>query len=280
MRVADAGGRLIYDSRTRYRPGDRPFSVADSAGFRAVASPGGAATVTYLPGPAQTAATTEASRMLAGRASIPSLGWWVWAEQPFAAIQSFVAESYVRLLSLLIAVMLVAMTVSNVLSTVLARPLLRMRAAATALAAGQRGARVGPLPAAAPAEVAQLGRDFDNMAEALAVRTEELEELAEIARSLAGTLETDEVLRRVTAAAARLVDADGCAIALTMPAGDTLRLAEHALGLMAPVAGLEVPADASLLGWVARHGEAVLLHDVMTDPRVADASAGLRSRAP
>ncbi|HVH11608.1 MAG TPA: hypothetical protein VM759_01080, partial [Longimicrobium sp.] len=65
MRVADAGGRLIYDSRLRYRPGDRPISVADSAGFQAVAAPGGAATVTYLPGPAQTATTTEASRRLA-----------------------------------------------------------------------------------------------------------------------------------------------------------------------------------------------------------------------
>ncbi len=275
MRVADGGGRLVYDSRVRYRPGDPPRSVADSAAFHAVAGSGDRATLTYQPGGARTATGTQAARMLAGKARIPSLGWWVWVEQPFAAVQGFVAESYVRLLSLLIGVTLAALAVSHVLSLVLARPLLRMRAAATALAAGQRGARVGPLPAASPAEIAQLGRDFDDMAEALAGRTEELEELGEIARSLAGTLETDEVLRRVTDAAARLVDADGCAIALTTPGGETVRLAEHSLGMMASVAGLELPADASLLGWVARHGEAVLLHDVMADPRVANVSGGL-----
>jgi signal transduction histidine kinase len=275
MRVADGAGRLVYDSRVRYHPGEAPRSVADSAGFQAVAASGDRPTVTYQPGGARTATGTQAARVLAGKARIPSLGWWVWVEQPFAAIQGFVAESYVRLLSLLIGVTLVAMAVSNVLSLVLARPLLRMRAAATSLAAGQRGARVGPLPAAAPAEIAQLGRDFDDMAEALAGRTEELEELGEIARSLASTLETDEVLRRVTDAAARLVDADGCAIALTLPGGDTLRIGEHALGLMAPVAGRELPVDASLLGWVARHGESVLLHDVMADPRVANVSGGL-----
>lgn len=277
MRVADAGGRLVYDGRLRYRIGEAPRSVADSAGFLAVSSTGDRPTVTYQPGAATTASGAEAARVLAGKARIPSLGWWVWVEQPFATVQHFVAESYVRLLSLLIAVTLVALAVSNVLSLVLARPLLRMRAAATALAAGQRGARVGPLPAASPAEVAQLGRDFDDMAEALAGRTEELEELGEIARSLASTLETDEVLRRVTDAAARLVDADGCAIALMAPGGRTLRLAEHSVGLMAPVAGLELPADASLLGWVAVNGEAVLLHDVMSDPRVADVSGGLEA---
>jgi signal transduction histidine kinase/uncharacterized membrane protein len=274
MRVADAGGRLVYDSRVRYRPGEPPRSVADSAGFLAVASSGARPTVTYQPGGARTASGQQAARVLAGKARIPSLGWWVWVEQPFAAVQGFVAESYVRLLALLIAVMLVALSVSNVLSLVLARPLLRMRAAATALAAGQRGARVGPLPAASPAEVAQLGRDFDDMAEALAGRTEELEELGEIARSLASTLETDEVLRRVTESAARLVDADGCSIALMSPGGRTLRL-EHSLGMMGEVAGLELPADASLLGWVALNGEAVLLQDVMADPRVANVSGGL-----
>jgi signal transduction histidine kinase len=275
MRVADAGGRLVYDSRRRYRPGDPPVVLADSAAFLAVASSGGRPTVAFQPSSGRTATGTEGARVLAGTARIPSLGWWVWAEQPYTAIQGFVAESYVRLLSLLIGVALLALAVSNVLSTVLARPLLRMRAAATALAAGQRGARVGPLPAASPAEVAQLGRDFDDMAEALAGRTEELEELGEIARSLASTLETDEVLRRVTDAAARLVDADGCAIALMAPGGQTLRLADHSLGLMAPVAGLELPADASLLGWVARNGECVLVTDVMADPRVAQVSGGL-----
>jgi signal transduction histidine kinase len=57
------------------------------------------------------------------------------------------------------------------------------------------------------------------MADALASHATELEELSEIARALAGTLEPDRVLAQVADAAARLVDADGCTLALTEEPG-------------------------------------------------------------
>jgi signal transduction histidine kinase len=214
VRVADAAGRVVYDSRRPYAPGNAPRSVADSAVFAAVSAARGDAVVSYQPSSAPLEAGRHAARRLAGVAVIEELDWRVWAEQPLAEIQAFVAEAYVRLFGLLIAVTLAALAVSQLLSGMLARPLLRIRGAATALAAGDREARVGRLSAAAPAEVAQLGRDFDAMAGAMARHTAELEELSEIARSLAGTLEPDRVLAQVTEAAARLVHADGCTLAL------------------------------------------------------------------
>jgi signal transduction histidine kinase len=220
MRVADVEGRLVYDSRRAYASGDRPRSLADSADFRAVAASAGAGAVEYERSRGRTPAAREAARMMAGAAQIPSLGWWVWTEQPFAGIQAYVARAYLRLLALLIAVTVAALGISNLLAAIVVRPLLGIRRAATSLAGGDRRARVGTLHPAAPAELAQLGRDFDAMADALAGHTAELEELSEIARALAGTLDPDRVLHQVTEAAARLVHADGCTLALLEDAGE------------------------------------------------------------
>ncbi len=266
--VVDSLGTVVYDSRREYAPGERPRSLADSASFQAVRAVELTGTTTYPERPAAVAAASvSGARMLAGVSRMP-LGWWVWVEQPYSTIQAFVADSYVRLLSILIAVTLLALALSNLLSTYLARPLLRMRGAAAALGAGDHDARVGALPAIAPDEVHELGRDFDRMADALSGRAEELELLGEIARSLASTLDSDEVLQRVTDAAVRLVDPDGAGIALLTPGGQTLRAADYSLGILFPVAGKEVPADRSLIGWVSRHGEPVLIRDAAADERV------------
>ncbi|HEX7240552.1 MAG TPA: GAF domain-containing protein, partial [Longimicrobiaceae bacterium] len=232
---------------------------------RAMGRPG---TTTYaVPGPA-TAASVTGGQMLAGVAPLSGLGWWVWVEEPFAEVQAFAGEEYVRLLVLLIGVILVALGIGNVLAAYLAAPLLHMREVAASLAAGNLHVRVGRVAAAAPLEIEELGRGFDEMAGSLAGRTEELEELGEIARSLASTLDTDELLRRVTDAAVRLVEPDGCGIALLRPGGDTLRAADYTLGLLAPAAGREIPAHDSLVGSVVREGVPVLLPDAADDPRV------------
>jgi signal transduction histidine kinase len=214
--------------------------------------------------------------MLAGAAPVAGLGWRVWTEKPFGDIQGVVAESYVRLLSLLIGVTLVSLALSNALARYMARPLLRIRGASAALGAGDLDARVGSLPESAPTEIAALGRDFDRMADALAGRAEELELLGEIARSLASTLDPDEVLRRVTEATARLVRPDGCAIVLLQPDGETLRVNDSAMGLLAPAAGTGLPMDASLTGRVLRTGESALVLDAHDDGRVQRDYADVR----
>jgi signal transduction histidine kinase len=274
LHVADLQGRVIYDSGLPYRQGDVPHAMTDSASFRAVMAAGGGEVVTFQRGQARTPAAQQAARVLAAAERIPSLGWVVWIEQPYSSIQGFVAESYVRLLSLLIGVIVLALAGSSLLAAYLAAPLLHMRATAMALAGGDRKARVGHLVAGAPAEVAQLGRDFDDMARALARRAEELEELGEIARSLASAHDTGEVLRRVTAAVVRLVECDGCGIALLQP-GDTLRMTDDAQGLLRQAAGREVSATDTLVGWVAREGTPVLLPDVADDPRASGAMLDL-----
>jgi signal transduction histidine kinase len=98
-------------------------------------------------------------------------------------------------------------------------------------------------------------------------RTEELEELGEISRALASTLDADEVLRQVTDAATRLVRADGCGIALLASGGHTLR-AGYSVGLLDGAAGREFDAAASLPGAVAGQDEPVLIGEASSDPRV------------
>jgi GAF domain-containing protein len=267
LMAADATGSVVFDSRAPYAAGDRPRSLADSLAFSAVSAVQGVGSITYLPDPSAAAAAREAGRHLAGVAHLPQLEWWVWVEQPFAMVQAMVSASYVRLLGLLIAVTLLALAFSDLLTRALSLPLLRIRAATGALAAGDRGARVGRLAASTPTEIAELGRDFDSMADALVERTEELEELGEIARALASTLDPDEVLRQVTDAAVRLVRADGGGIALLTYGGRTLQ-AGYSVGLLAGIEGREFRADESLVAAVATGGEALLIADAGADPQV------------
>jgi signal transduction histidine kinase len=267
LRVVDRRGVIVYDSGRRYRAGEAPRPFSDSVALRAVLSVEGSGVVTIRSPEAVAPADATASQVVAGVAELPSLGWRVWVEEPFLQIQGFVSQSYVRLFSLLIAVVLLALLVSTYLARYLSRPLLQLQAAAGALAAGDLRARVGPMSAAAPSEVHELGRGFDEMAEALSVRSEELEELAEIARSLASTLQLGEVLHRVIDASVRLVDPDGCGIVLLAPDGETLEAARYSLGLLAPSAGRQISAD-SLAGWVARRGQSVLVPDAAADTRI------------
>jgi signal transduction histidine kinase len=265
--AVDAAGSVLFDSRALYGPGDSLRSVADSLSFHAISAVEGVGSITYLPDPSAAAAAREAERHLAGVAHLPQLRWWVWVEQPFGAVQSLVSASYVRLLGLLIAVTLLALAFSDLLTRALSQPLLRLRAATGALAAGDRTARVGRLAASTPTEIAELGRDFDSMADALVERTEELEELSEIARALASTLDPDEVLRQVTDAAVRLVRADGGGIALLTHGGRTLQ-AGYSVGLLSRIAGREFRVDESLVAAVASGGDALLIAEAGADPQV------------
>lgn len=261
LRIADARGTLIYDSHAPYRIADTPRQLSDTAALRAVLDADDVGIAYY---PSQDSST----RMLAGIASIPSLGWRVWLEQPISAVQAFATAAYIRLLTLLMAVTLMALLISDLLAGLVAAPLRRVNAATAALAAGEGGAQIGALPAAVPAEIQELARGFDEMSAALAARTEELEELGEITRSLALTLDPDDLLRRVIAAAVRLVESDGCGIALLSENGQELAAAPYSVGLLAPLGRREIPLEGSLIGWVVRNREAALIVDARDDVRV------------
>ena len=269
--VADGAGSVVFDSRAPDGIGTegRRVSARTFAAIRSGPVPGvvmlnaaGAETTDR----ASTAA--GAPQMLAGVAAIPSLGWWVWLQVPFAFIQRNVADSYVRLFALLVAVSLLGLLVSTALAHYLSGPLLRLRTAAGDLAGGNLLARVGRLPVAMPLEIRELGGGFDEMAAALSGRQEELEELGEIAQSLASTLDLQTLLPRITEAAERLVEPDGVGIALVTDAGTQLRSADFTLGTMAATAGQVVPMERTITGWVVRRGESVRLEETRGDPRI------------
>jgi signal transduction histidine kinase len=268
LRVIDREGQIVFDDTAPYVAGDTVRVVRDTvvwSRIRAADEPG---VMLYRRGSPTPAAARVAAQMLAGYAPIPSLGWNVWADYPFTRVEAAAAEPYTRLLALLVALVATAGLLSTLLSGWLAAPLLRIRWAAAALASGDRGARVRRLPGGVPLEIAELGRGFDDMADTLAERAEELEELSEITRSLASTLESDEVLRQVTDVTVRLLDADGAGIALLAADGRRLIASENSRGTLAESAGLELPLDGSLVGWVARERRPALVHDVAGDPRL------------
>lgn len=278
IRVMDRSGFLVADNRRGYRNGDRPQMLSDTAVRRAVQAVARTSTVTYERRDPQIPLGRASERMVAGVSAIPSLGWHVWVEYPVREVQALIAADFARLLSLLVGVVLVSLLLTDLLSRWLARPLLWVRSAVAALGSGRREARVGRLPRSTPEEVAELGGAFDEMADALAAHTEELEEIGEIARSLASTRDSGELLRQVNAAAERLVQADGCGINLRREREDgaaVLEVVPFASGLLSGSAGEDIPIGNSLAGWVLRSGEAVLVTDVLEDPRVFRGSVDL-----
>lgn len=210
----------------------------------------------------------DSPSVASGVPAVTRLGLWVWMEAPHDRIQAFVAESYLRLLTLLTLVVLVGLPASTMLARYLAGPLLRIRGAAGALAAGDLEARVGEIPTAMPTEIRELGGEFDQMAAALTGRHEELETLGEIARSLASTLDLHTLLPQITEAADRLVHPDGVGIVLVSDAGTALRSAGCARGLLADTGGEEVPLEGSVAGWVVSRGRSALVRETRGDPRV------------
>jgi signal transduction histidine kinase len=249
------------------------------------AANGGWASVEELPRPtepgvvivetpaARIPATRVAAQVLVGYAPLEGLGWLTTVEHPFSQIEAAVATPYRRLLFLLFILVGVAGVLSTFLARWMAAPLLRLRWAAGAVGSGQRDVRVRSLPAAAPTELVELARSFDQMADVLAERAEELEELSEIARSLASTLETEPLLRQITDAAVRLISADGCGIALLVTGKEELRAEAHSTGLLEPAAGREIPLQGSLVGWVVRHARPVRITRV--DPALTLYRSGI-----
>lgn len=266
--VLDAGGRIVFDTDDPYDAGDTVRTVPWAAVFERIRADDGPGITAYRPDAPPAVASRVAAQMLVGYAPLAALEWWTWVEHPFRQVEAAVAAPYARLLGLLVALFLAGGVLSTLLAGWLAAPLLRVRQAAAALAAGERHVRVGELAGGAPREIAELGRGFDEMAAALADRAEELEELSEITRSLASTLESPALLRQITDATLRLLEPDGCGIALLDAERPVLRAEDYTLGLLAPTAGREIPVDGSLIGWVVRHRQAVLVSEPEADPRI------------
>ncbi len=93
------------------------------------------------------------------------------------------------------------------------------------------------------------------------------ERLMEISRQLNSTLDLGALLRRIIDAARELTDTEEASILLIDPATGELRFEAASNLSRAEMEAIPVPMQGSLAGWVATHGEPVLVRDAKSDAR-------------
>jgi diguanylate cyclase (GGDEF)-like protein len=95
-----------------------------------------------------------------------------------------------------------------------------------------------------------------------------------LARSLTSSLDLDTILRTILDQMERFVDADLWALLLLDPETQELYYAAADGGKDAALKDLRVKVGEGLAGWVAQHGETLIIPEASADPRLAPASAG------
>jgi PAS domain S-box-containing protein len=91
--------------------------------------------------------------------------------------------------------------------------------------------------------------------------------LAEAARAVTATLNLDEVLERILSETMRSLQSEAASLALLTDASGGLQF-RHALGMGSErVRGLRLQKGQGIAGWVAEHGEALVVPNVHADPR-------------
>lgn len=98
-------------------------------------------------------------------------------------------------------------------------------------------------------------------------RIRKLERIIELTRSLNSTLSLQPLLQKIIRAARELTQTEASSIILIDRNTGELRF-EAATGERSQeVASVVVPMDQSIAGWVAQHGEPVIIDDAHSDPR-------------
>lgn len=94
------------------------------------------------------------------------------------------------------------------------------------------------------------------------------ERLLAINRELAARLDLPGLLRSIRDAALALTDCEAASILLIDPATGELRFEQSATTLTSEQSlTLVVPKDGSIAGWIATHGQPLVIQDVTQDPR-------------
>jgi signal transduction histidine kinase len=100
-------------------------------------------------------------------------------------------------------------------------------------------------------------------------RLQRLEVLYNVGRALNSTLDLSAVLSQTMALAAEALDAQGSSLMLLDPEKHELVFEVPHGEAAGALKQLRMRLDEGIAGWVATHGEAVLLNDVRSDPRHA-----------
>jgi signal transduction histidine kinase len=108
--------------------------------------------------------------MIAGHTAVPGVGWGVMVPQPVAELEQHAND--IKRSGILIAFigLIFAMIFSWLLSRFLARPIVAIDNAAVAVAAGELGTQVAPLPQYSPRELHNLSSAFNGMVRQLQER--------------------------------------------------------------------------------------------------------------
>jgi diguanylate cyclase (GGDEF)-like protein len=96
----------------------------------------------------------------------------------------------------------------------------------------------------------------------------------ELARSLTSTLDLNSILGIILEYMERFIDAELWALLMLDPERNELYYASAEGGEDPRFEGLRVKMGEGLAGWVARHGETLIIPDAATDPRFAITSQG------
>jgi signal transduction histidine kinase/CheY-like chemotaxis protein len=257
--VVDGGGRVLSH---------HPMSDGGWPGRRlpsALPVRSGRAAVTRL-------AWFEGGDRVAAVAPVAESGWRVLAGIPRASIENRVRRD-VTAISLPLIGLLAG---SGLIGFVIARRIWRPLQALTEAAGQLPREEPSPLRVDSTDEVGELARAFNAMAaqieesrSSLEQRVSELTALSGAGRLLTGTLESEEVLQRLTELVRTRLDADAVRIWLQEKPSGEFRLAAHA----GTVRGLgedrmRLAPGEGLVGWIMDRREPLALDDVQGDARL------------
>jgi len=135
---------------------------------------------------------------------------------------------------------------------------------------------VGPAIEKALAEE-DLRRERENLTQALAHANQRLHQqvqnwttLTEIAQTITSTLDEDEIFRRVMKNVTRILQVEGCSLLLLDQESNELEFAVTLGGDEQRFSAYHLKLGQGIAGWVAKHGEPLLVRDVQNDPRFYD----------
>lgn len=123
----------------------------------------------------------------------------------------------------------------------------------------------------------ELRREKDNLTQALAQANQRLQQqvqnwatLNEIAQVISSTLEEPEIFRRVVQNITRILQVEACSLLLRDRETNELEFTVTLAGKEATFSSYRIKSGQGIAGWVAEHGEPLLVPDVREDPRFYD----------
>jgi DNA-binding response OmpR family regulator len=135
----------------------------------------------------------------------------------------------------------------------------------------------------------RLRQEREELTQALAQANERLQQqvsnwatLNDIAKAISSTLEEQEIFRRVVQNVTRILQVEACSLLLVDRETDELEFAVTLKGNVARYSAFRLQPGQGIAGWVAEHGQPLLVPDVARDSRFyphVDQCTGFRSRS-